>query len=76
VTTPTGSWWGLHDVFQESKQEFDAFRSRPPVACALCGEPLRSGPSTRAGSDVQLYCPYEGWAWPRDYVAPTRLDPG
>lgn len=35
-----------------------------PVACPNDGEPLRTGP------DGILFCPYDGWQFPRD------ADPG
>jgi hypothetical protein len=69
----TGSWWGLDNVFKQSKQEFEAFISRPPMACPLDGEPLRNPPNTRAGSGMTLYCRFCGWQYPRDYVRPVRL---
>lgn len=72
----TGSWWGLDSIFKQSRSEFEAFISAPPMACPNDGEPLRNGPSTNSNSaGVQLYCPYDGWAWPRDYVAPQRPTP-
>ena len=67
-----GSWWGLHSVFEQSKQEFEAFRSNPPVACPRCGEPLRYSPPTKAGSGVERYCPYDGFQYPRDWTTPQR----
>ena len=43
----TGSWWGLHSVYEQQRSEFEAFISSPPIACPNCGEPLRYAPSTR-----------------------------
>ena len=57
-----GSWWGLHSVFEQSRQEFEAFASRPPVACPNCGEPLSYAPATKSGSGVERYCPYDSLA--------------
>lgn len=68
----TGSWWGLDTVFKQSRQEFEAFVSRPPMACPDDGEPLRTPPVTPSGSGIELYCPYCGWQYPRDWVAPSR----
>lgn len=69
----TGSWWGLDAVFKQSQQEFAAFVSRPPMACPWCGEPLRNPPNTTAGAGMTLYCPFDGFQYPRDYVRPVRL---
>jgi hypothetical protein len=67
-----GSWWGLDSVLKDSRQEFEAYISRPPVACPECGEPLTNAPATKAGSGVQLYCKYDGWQYPRDHTTPSR----
>jgi hypothetical protein len=68
-----GSWYALDSVLKQSQQEFDAYWSMPPMACPQCGEPLTNAPTTDAGSGVQLYCKYDGWQYPRDQHAPTRL---
>ena len=68
----TGSWWGLDGIFKDSRQEFAAYVSRPPVACPNCGEPLINAPATKAGSGCQLYCKFDNWQYPRDYIAPHR----
>jgi hypothetical protein len=73
---PVGSWWGLDSVFKQNRSEFESFISRPPVACPVDGEPLINAPATMAGSGCQLYCKYDGWQYPRDYVAPSRPMPG
>ena len=73
----TGSWWGLIGVLRESREEFEAFVSRPPLACPVCAEPLTPGPSTPAGASVELFCAYAGdhhYVYPRDYHPPVRLD--
>lgn len=75
----TGSWWGLHSVFEESRQEFDAYWSRAPVDCPFCGEPLTPGPSTKAGSGMELFCRYAGdheFVYPRDWHPASRFDSG
>lgn len=77
--TQTGGWWGLHSVFEQSRQEFDAYWSAPPVACPTCGEPLKQGSSAKSGSGVELYCNYGGdheFLYPRDWHPPVRLDSG
>lgn len=73
--TPIGSWWGLDTVFKQSRQEFEAYVSRPPMACPNCGEPLTYAPATKAGSGVERYCKYDGWQYPRDYIPPSRPVP-
>jgi hypothetical protein len=74
MTAQTGSWWGLHSVFEHSREEFESYASRPPVACP-CGEPLSNAPATMAGSGCQLYCRYDGWQYPRDWLVPQRPGP-
>lgn len=79
MTQQTGSWWGLHSVFEESRQEFDAYWSKPPTACPFCTEPLTPGPSTKAGSGVELFCRYAGdheFVYPRDWHPAVRMDAG
>jgi hypothetical protein len=76
VPPPIGSWWGLDSVLKHSEQEFDAYWSRPPTACPVDGEPLINAPSTDAGSGVQLFCRYDGWAYPRDWHPETRMGRG
>lgn len=58
----SGGWWGLAAILREAAQEVRAEQARPPIACPHDGEPLREGP--RGG----LYCPYDGFQWPRDRV--------
>lgn len=70
-----GSWWGLDTVLKQSRQEFEAYASRPPVACPNCGEPLTYGPATNAGSGVERYCKFDGFVYPRDWVPPSRPIP-
>lgn len=73
VTQQQNSWWGLDAVFKQSRAEFEAYVSRPPVACPVCGEPLTNGPATPSGSGVELYCKFgHGWQYPRDWIAPQR----
>ena len=75
----TGSWWGLHSVYEESRVEYDAYWSRPPLDCPFCGQPLVNAPSSKAGSGTELYCNYAGdhtFRWPRDREQPVRIDSG
>jgi transposase len=62
------SWFQLLDIIKQGRAEAEYYASQPPMACPLCGEPLRSAPNGSA--DRTLYCPYEGWSFPRDYVRP------
>jgi hypothetical protein len=74
----TGSWWGLHSVFEQSRQEFEAYVSMPPMACPVCGEPLINGPATDSGSGIELYCKFAGdhrFHYPSDWIAPQRPGP-
>lgn len=70
-----GSWWTLDGIFKDSRFEFDAYVSRPPSACPDCGEPLINAPATKAGSGCQLYCKYDGFQYPRDWITPSRPQP-
>lgn len=49
---------------QASYQEY--YKSAAPVACPNDGEPLRQGPPSEPGI---LYCPFDGWQYPRDWDA-------
>ena len=75
AVVPVGSWWGLDSVFKQSRQEFESYVSRPPLACPQCGEPLTNAPATKAGSGIERYCKFDGWAYPRDHVTPSRPMP-
>jgi hypothetical protein len=70
-----GSWWGLDSVLKQSRQEFESFVSRPPMACPNCGEPLTYAPATKAGSGIERFCKFDGWAYPRDHFPPSRPMP-
>lgn len=67
------SWYQLLDVLKQGQEEFDAYASRPPLACPNDGEPLIQAPPSDAGSGVELFCLFDGWSYPRDYVRPERL---
>lgn len=68
----TGSWWGLVSVLRQSRQEFEAYVSSPPVACPICGEPLSNAPTTESGSGVELYCKFGDFRYPQDWHPPQR----
>lgn len=72
-------WWGLHSVLEESRQEFDAYWSRPPLDCPVCGQPLLNAPSAKSGSGIELFCNYAGdheYRYPQDHQPPVRFDNG
>ena len=56
--------WDLYSTLQEQAAQRSYYDSAPPVACPKCGEPLREGPPQESAI---LFCPYDGWQWPRDY---------
>lgn len=62
------SWWALDTVLKDQAYEADYYRSVPPVACPFDGEPLRIGPPRDSGI---LYCPYDGFQYPRDWNPDT-----
>ncbi len=72
----TGGWYGLSAIFQDQNREFDWWadevRSIGGMACPNDGEPLTTGPSTRAGATVIQFCKFCGWRAPRDVVEPRH----
>jgi hypothetical protein len=60
------SWEQLISIAHEAAEERRAEASAPPEACPNDGEPLREGP---AGV---LFCPFDGWQWPRDAPPASR----
>ena len=58
----------LYSTLVEQSEYITYYKSVPPVACPRDGEPLRLGPPSQPGV---LYCPYDGWQYPRDYDAET-----
>ena len=65
-----GGWWQLHSIIEYARQEREFYATRPPMACPRCGEPMRPAPPSDSGSEVELYCLFDGWQYPRDFVAP------
>lgn len=61
------SWFQYLDIIRQARVEREYYASRPPSACPLCGEPLRTAPQD---TEKTLYCPYEGWSYPRDWIRP------
>jgi hypothetical protein len=58
----------LLDIAREAAAERDYWDGQPPQACPNDGEPLLPGPP---GSEATLYCRFDGWQYPRDYVRPV-----
>jgi hypothetical protein len=53
-------WEQLLNIRDQARAEHDAEMNTPPVACPNDGEPLQSGPGG------VLFCPFDGWQYPRD----------
>jgi hypothetical protein len=67
------SWYQLLEIREQAREEWRLTPGNgviPPVACPDCGEPLKAGPQG-AGS-VILFCPYDGWQYPRDWSKPVE----
>lgn len=58
------AWLQLDDILKDQAAEAQAWASQPPSACPNDGTPLQTGP------DGQLFCPFDGYAWPRDGRGP------
>jgi hypothetical protein len=58
--------WDLYATLQLRAQFADYYRSQPPVACPNDGTPLLIGPPQEP---AVLFCPFDGWQYPRDYDA-------
>lgn len=54
------AWEELADIYRQAADERRAELGAPPQACPNDGEPLEQ---TEAGI---LFCPFDGWQWPRD----------
>jgi hypothetical protein len=65
------SWWQLDNVLKERAEYAQYYRSRPPVACPNDGTPLVPPPNTDSGAGAELYCPHDGWQYPRDFDPDT-----
>ncbi len=66
---PSGNagWYQLLSILGEMRDEHQQEVDRVPDACPNDGEPLQAGPEGRG----ILYCPYDGWQYPRDHVRPA-----
>jgi len=63
------SWYGLYNILSDQAAEVDYYKGIPPMACPLDGQPLQNGPPNYANV---LYCPYDGWQFPRDFDLSTQ----
>lgn len=61
------SWEQLISIAAEAAEYKRAAEAEPPRACPNDGEPLRPGPEAGV-----LYCPFDGWQWPRDAASAIR----
>lgn len=60
--------WDLYSTLAEQAQYAEYYKSATPTACPNDGEPLKPGPPSEPGI---LFCPFDGWQWPRDWDAAT-----
>lgn len=60
--------WDLYSTLQLQSTYSSYYKSIPPVACPNDGEPLRPGPAAEMGV---LYCPFDGFQYPRDWDPET-----
>ena len=54
------AWEQLLAIYASAAQSYTDERDNPPVACPQDATPLRKGP------EGILYCPFDGYQWPRD----------
>lgn len=67
TATRQGGWWQLDSVIKYAWQEREFYLSQPPVACPRDGQPLQIAPPSASADAVELYCPFDGWQYPRDW---------
>ncbi len=65
-----GGWWQLLEINRYREQEFQFYATNPPMSCPNDGEPLTNAPPTDSGSSVELFCRFDGWQYPRDWIRP------
>lgn len=63
------SWWQLYDTIRAAGQLRREELQRPPQACPNDGTPLIPAPQSPDGS---LFCPFDGWQYPRDDHRPDE----
>lgn len=62
------SWNQLLEIAELNRQLRREELSRPPLACPNDGTPLVPAPPSAEGS---LFCPHDGWLYPRDDFRPA-----
>jgi hypothetical protein len=62
------SWWALDSILKTQAELVSYYRMQEPVACPLCGEPLRQGPPQMWAIK---YCPWGHFEYPRDWDMDT-----
>lgn len=60
--------WDLLATLQEQAAYKEYYDTQPPMACPHDGEPLREGPPGQPGV---LFCPFDGFQYPRDWDPDT-----
>jgi len=66
------SWYQLYSIYQEIAVDMmqpTTGREPPPVACPNDGTPLIGG--NPLDPSVELFCPFDGWQFPRDWIRPA-----
>jgi hypothetical protein len=53
-------------IYEENRQDNAFWKAQVPRACPNDGTPLTAGPN-----DNILFCPHDGWQYPRDYDPET-----
>lgn len=63
-----GGGYDLLAIYEQNRKEAEFYRSQRPRACPNDGTPLASG----GPNGTVLYCPHDGWQYPRDYDVETQ----
>ena len=63
------SWQQLLDILHASRELRREELQRPPIACPNDGTVLVPAP---ASTEASLYCPFDGWQYPRDDHRPAE----
>ena len=61
------SWNQLLAIIKDAAQEREYWAAAQPQSCPNDGEPLIPSPP---GSDSVLFCPFDGFQYPRDWTRP------
>jgi len=57
-------------IIRQNKAEQEYWASTPPTSCPNDGTVLVAGPPS---SPSILYCPFDGWEYPRDWHLPIGV---